>query len=175
VVLDSLASELAASHLIELGHRRIGSIAGPAVVDPARRRAEAFAAKAASEGIGNVQQVHEAFNYAGGAHGAALLFSQPDPPTAIYTHSVAQAFGALAELSDRGVRVPDDVSLIAYDDMDLANYTRPALTTIRAPLAELGVVAVDALCAQLEGSVPADRVIDHLPALVIRESTAAPR
>jgi DNA-binding LacI/PurR family transcriptional regulator len=175
VLLDSLASEMAAVHLIALGHRRIGSIAGPAMVDPARRRAEAFAAKAASEGIGDVQQVHEAFNYAGGAHGAATLLSQPQPPTAIYTHSVAQAFGALAELDDRGVRVPYEVSLIAYDDMDLANYTRPALTTIRAPLAELGVAAVDALCAQLEGSSPGDRVVDHLPALVVRNSTAPPR
>lgn len=88
--------------------------------------------------------------------------------------SLGQAIGLLRGLHVRGLSVPGDVSVVAYDDFPIAAATIPALTTIAMPLEELGAVAVDELIAQLDGRVPRDVVIPTEPRGVVRESTAPP-
>jgi LacI family transcriptional regulator len=73
-----------------------------------------------------------------------------------------------------GLRLPDDLSVIAYDEMPLADYLRPPLTTIRMPLAELGAAAVEALVSQLSGEEPRDVTVPQKPEVVVRNSTAPP-
>ena len=88
--------------------------------------------------------------------------------------TLAQAVGALHEAAQLRLRVPEDLSLVTYDDMPLADYLRPPLTTIRMPLSELGAAAVDALVEQLLGGEPRDVVVPGEPEVVVRSSTAPP-
>ena len=89
--------------------------------------------------------------------------------------SLSQAVGVLHDFRSRGIRVPADVSLIAYDDMPLAGYLNPPLDTVAMPLEEMGRTAVRALVAQVSGEPPIDIVVPTLPRLVLRGSTTATR
>ena len=102
-----------------------------------------------------------------------LLRANPDI-TAIYASSIGQGIGTIHAAWRLGLTVPDDLSVIAYDDLPLANYTVPPLTTIRVPLERLGAAGLDALAAQLAGEKPGDIVIPVEPVVVIRASTAPP-
>lgn len=174
VTLDvGLASRLAVDHLVSLGHRRIVHLAGPDDVAPSRERRLAFEAAVTERGLEDLPVIESGFLEAEGraAVGAVLLAD----PTAVVTSSLGQAIGVLRGLHERGVRVPGDVSVVAYDDFPLAAATIPALTTVAMPLDELGAAAVDALLAQLAGEPPTDVAVATAPRLVIRESTAPPR
>jgi LacI family transcriptional regulator len=95
-------------------------------------------------------------------------------PTAVFAANDAMAIGCLAALRSRGLRVPDDLSLVGFDDIPIARYLTPALTTVQVPIAEIGGRALDRLVAVMQGvSEPKHEVIE--PTLAIRASTAAPR
>ena len=97
------------------------------------------------------------------------------PPTGIFISNLNQAIGALCGARRRGIRVPDDVSLVSYDDDPLAEFLEVALTTIRMPLVELGIAAIGALADQIGGSACRyDLEIATIPELVVRASTASP-
>ncbi len=168
------ASWLAVERLVDLGHKVIAHIAGPAEVETARMRAAAFTAAARAAGVA-APVVHVPFGEAGGALGAAQQFDARDDITAVFTSSLSQAVGVLHDFRSRGVRVPDDVSLIAYDEMPLAGYLNPPLDTVAMPLEEMGRTAVRALVAQVDGEAPTDIVVPTLPRLVLRGSTIATR
>lgn len=170
VTMDvSAASRLAVDHLRGLGHRRIVHLAGPPNIEPSAVRSRAFAEAIGSAGLPLLDVTHADFAE------AAAYQAMPDllrsTPTAIYTSSLGQGIGALRALADAGIRVPQDMSIIAFDDFPVADYVVPRLTAIRMPLLELGAAAVDALVAQLDGGEPADVTIDLPGTLVIREST----
>lgn len=167
------ASRLAVAYLGELGHRRIAHLAGPRVIEPSTARADAFRDAIAAAGLASLPIVHSDFSETS-AYAAArpLLDSRP---TAIYTSSIGQAIGLLRALADEGVRVPHDVSVLAFDDFPVADYTIPSLTAIAMPLLELGAAGVDALVAQLDGEAPRDVTIPTVPRLVERGSTAPVR
>jgi LacI family transcriptional regulator len=174
VTLDvGSASRLAVEHLAGLGHRRIVHLAGPTDVAPSRERRLAFEAAIAERGLDNLPAVESGFLEAEGREAVASVLRAE--PTAVVTSSLGQAIGLLRGMHERGVRVPDDVSVVAYDDFPLAAATIPALTTVAMPLDELGAAAVDALLAQLAGEPPTDVSVATAPRLVIRESTAPPR
>ena len=174
VMDDARGSEAALRHLVELGHWRIGHVAGPSELDPARRRAESFAAHAASLGLADAPIEVGDFSERGGAGAAVRLLERSPSLTALYVSTLAQAVGVLDGAWRLGLRVPEDLSLVTYDDMPLADYLRPPVTTVRMPLSELGAAAVDALIAQLLGSEPSDIVIETHPTVVARSSTAPP-
>lgn len=174
VVDEAGASAAALAHLVELGHERIGHVAGPQRLDTARRRTAGFVAAAKRHGLA-VEVEQSDFGETGGAEAAAALLARAPRLTALYTSTLSQAVGAYHTIWRCGLAVPGDLSLVGYDDMPLAEYLRPPLTTVRAPLDELGAVAVDALVDQVLGGEPRDVTIETAPEIVVRASTGAPR
>lgn len=167
------ASRLAVEYLGALGHRRIAHLAGPPVIEPSTARADAFRGAIAAAGLAELPVVHSDFSEASAYAAARAILDVR--PTAVYTSSIGQAIGLLRALADEGVRVPDDVSVLAFDDFPVAAFTTPSLTAIAMPLLELGAAGVDALVAQLDGAAPHDVTIPTIPRLVERGSTGPVR
>lgn len=175
VVMDEAqASAAALAHLAGLGHRRIGHVAGPRSLDTARRRTAGFLKAAAANGV-EVEVAEGDFGEGGGAAAARVLLKRSPGLTALYTSTLSQAVGVYHATWELGLDVPEDLSLVGYDDMPLADYLRPPLTTVRTPLGELGAAAVDALVDQLLGGEPRNVVVGTDPEVVVRASTAAPQ
>nr|WP_281370321.1 substrate-binding domain-containing protein [Microbacterium pseudoresistens] len=168
------SSELAVDHLVSLGHRRIGHIAGPADIWPSKERQDTFAAVIDRANGCEGTVVSTNFSEEGGKEGFAYLYDAHDV-TAIYTSSLAQGIGALAEASRRGIAVPDDLSIIANDDFPVAAYTSPPLTTIQTPLFEMGRVGAHALVDQILSGEHRDHVVSDDPVVILRQSTAVHR
>jgi LacI family transcriptional regulator len=175
VTLDvAEASRLAVAHLAGLGHERIGHVAGPRGVQSARLREAAFRAEIAMRGLPAPAVANSAFTPGGGAKaGAKLLDGAPDT-TAIFTSSLAQAIGLLHEARGRRRAVPATLSVIAYDDVPVAAYLDPPVTTIAMPLAALGAEGVDILVGMLAGRPARSEVLGSVPELVLRASTGPP-
>jgi DNA-binding LacI/PurR family transcriptional regulator len=175
VTLDvARASRVAYEHLAGLGHTAIGHVAGPRDVQSARGREEAFVVAAAEHGHAEPPVAHGAFTPSGGTTAGEYLLTQHPGLTAVFTSSLAQAIGLLHAARTLGRAVPADLSVIAYDELPVAAYLAPPLTTVSMPLGELGAAAVDALVELLDGGAPSSRVLGSEPVLVERESTAPP-
>ena len=156
-VLDSLpvpsvgvderaAGEVATRHLIELGHRRIGFVAGPGHYLPTRQKAigREHALRAAGlEPDGLV--AHGEFSVDGGRTAIHALLDRSDPPTGVICSSDLMAIGVLNEALRLGLRVPDELSIVGFDGVDAANWTYPLLTTVEQPIDEIAETAVSAL------------------------------
>ncbi|WP_155360852.1 LacI family DNA-binding transcriptional regulator [Acrocarpospora macrocephala] len=165
------ASELAVEHLTGLGHRRIAHLAGPAEVESGADRLAAFESAIDARGLPLLPPLFGDFTEATGFASARTLLDAE--PTAIFTSSPGQAIGVIRFLTNAGLRVPEEISVIAYGDFPAAGFTVPAVTTIGLPLLELGAAAVDELVAQLDGAPPRDLVIPQEPRLFVRESTGS--
>jgi LacI family transcriptional regulator len=179
IVLDDAKSmRPAVSHLHELGHRSIGYIGGLPGSGPGGRRLQGFLSAAADLGLTVPPDSVLELGFTGpdGRRAARLLVERGDMPTALVVANVDAALGALAELHAHGLRVPDDVSIVALHDVWYADAIWPPITTVKAPLNELGAAAV----ALLIDSQPSDHVVhrvvaDPPPQLTIRQSTAPPK
>lgn len=168
------ASARAVAHLAGLGHVRIGHIAGPRslTANDGRRTGLMDAARAAKLPPPAIE--YGAFSEQGG-HDAVQRLMRAEPGlTAVYTSTLNQAIGALQGLRQLGLDVPGQVSVISYDDLPLAEYLQPPLTTIAMPLVELGRAGIDAICLQLEGKPAQDIVVPAEPQVIVRQSTAPP-
>jgi LacI family transcriptional regulator, galactose operon repressor len=175
VTLDvARASRLAYEYLAGLGHRTIGHVAGPHDVQSARGREEAFLAAAADHGHGEPPVARGAFTPSGGAEAAERLLAEHPEVTAVFTSSLAQAIGLLHVARERGRAVPADLSVIAYDELPVAEYLDPPVTTVAMPLSELGAAAVEILVELLDGREVRSQVLGEEPTVVERESTAPP-
>jgi DNA-binding LacI/PurR family transcriptional regulator len=168
------AGRIAASHLLDLGHTRLAHIAGPLALDTAQRRAAGFNEIVVAAGLEPPTVVEAEFDEASAFAAMGQLMELGSPPTGVFISNLNQAIGALCGARRRGIRVPDDVSLVSYDDDPLAEFLEVALTAIRMPLVELGVAAIGALADQIGGSGPFDLEIATIPELVVRASTAPP-
>jgi LacI family transcriptional regulator len=164
-------------HLLELGHRRIGAITGPPGWVATEARRAGYRAGLAGAGIpfDPALEVASDFERAAGANAAAALLALPEPPTAIFAFNDAIAIGTMRAAHERGVRVPEDLSVIGYDDIAYAQMVGPMLTTVRQPLGELGRTAVNLLLRLLELPASEPRQIELSTRLVVRETTAPPR
>jgi DNA-binding LacI/PurR family transcriptional regulator len=172
---DARATRLAVDYLAELGHERVGHVAGPSGVEPATRRSRAFRAHAAKRGLDASPVQSADLLQTGGAQAASVLLSNDPGITAIYTSSVTQAAGVLSFAWHHGISVPEQLSVIAYADTPLAEALVPPLTAITMPLEKLGRAGVDMLLDQLEGAEPHNVTIRDDLRIVERASTAAPR
>lgn len=168
---DMLASELAVDHLWGLGHRRIGLIAGPRGNRPSDRRVAGFRAALKRRGSDDGYVVHHEYSIEGGTSATAGLLEHH--VTAIIGASDDIALGAIRGIYRHGLRVPEDISVIGYDDAHPLEFTNPPLTTIRQPQDRLAAAAVPLLQRILEGRQADTQELLFDPDLIIRGSTGA--
>lgn len=131
---DWRAAEIAVSHLYDLGHRRIGMLAGPVGNTPADRRVEGFVNAITARGLGDGDEfvVRNHFNSEGGQQAADILLSRD--VTALVASSDEMALGAYRAIARAGLTVPGDISVVGYDDSPFLDFTAPPLTTVRQPI-----------------------------------------
>ena len=165
-------------HLTALGHRRIGFVAGRRLGD-IREREDAYIEFLQERGT-PIQAAY--IQYApndptGGASGLAAILGLAEPPTAVVASTDVLAIGVLFAAHKRAIRVPDDLSVTGFDDIPLAAFSIPALTTVRMPIREMVAAAVEMLIdGDLEPSVPGESSRPILtPSLVVRRSTGPAR
>jgi len=166
----------ATRHLLDLGHRRIAVITGPADVLCSRARVDGYRSALEEAGVELDQSlIRYGDFYVGGGydHGRDLL-GRPDRPTAIFAGSDYTALGVMRAARELGLSVPRDLSVVGYDNLPVAEWTAPMLTTIDQPLAEMAASATKMVIALAGGEAPASLRIDLATELVVRESTAPP-
>ncbi len=169
------AARTAVEHLMDLGHRRIGLICGRTDVnDRAYERRRAYEECLLENGISvDHDLIYECeFDMIEGRSAMAKMLEAENRPTAVFSANDVQAIGAIAACRDRGLVVPDDISIIGFDDLPIARCTVPQLTTIRVPAYEMGERAADALIVSIRTKgniVPSELHTD----LILRESTMA--
>lgn len=165
---------VAARHLLELGHRRIGMINGPAELLCCRARLDGYRAAMDAAGIPvDTELVRTAPLYmAGGLVEATALLALPDPPTAIFTANDLQALGVYEAARVASLRIPHDLSVVGFDDIPLGQWVGPSLTTVRQPLRKMGATAADLVLLIADGRRPEHDRIELATTLVVRASTA---
>ena len=163
----------AVEHLRALGHRRIAFISGPSTLKSARVRRDAFFDCLRRFGIAEHRELIEEGNHKidGGLSAITRLLQRAEPPTAVLASNDLTAIGALRGARQSGLRVPHDVSVVGFDDIDMAQFTEPPLTTIRLLRSELASLACNALFQSIHGNTEGAEFTmgTHL---IIRESTA---
>ncbi len=179
VVIDDVAGGyMATQHLIELGHRRIGYISDP-LDEPfhftsSRDRLQGYRQALVDHGLPVRPEYHQA-----GQHGreqarqmAHALLRLPEPPTAIFAHSDTQALGVIQAAADLGLRIPADLSVIGFDDIEMAEYVH--LTTIRQPLVETGRQGIELLLRAMDDPDLPTTCAELPIELIVRRTTAPP-
>jgi LacI family transcriptional regulator len=169
-------ADQAMRHLLALGHRRIAQITGPRgwVATEDRRRGYHAALGAAGILPDPALEVEAVPEIAPGRAAAEYLLDLPERPTAIFAFNDNIAVGAIQAARARGLRVPEDLSVVGFDDVESATVVTPALTTVRQPLAEMGRTAVSLLNRLLEGQRFETLHVELATRLVVRDSTAPP-
>lgn len=176
---DRAATRLAVTHLVALGHTRIGLALGPRRYVPVQRKTEGFV-QALRERLGTAEDditarlvQHSLYTLEGGQAAAGALLDRDC--TAIVCASDMMALGAVRAARQRGLGVPDDVSVVGFDDSPLIAFTDPPLTTVRKPVTAMGQAAVRALLEEIGGTPAPYGEYVFMPELVVRGSTASAR
>ena len=166
-------TELAIDHLLSLGHERIGHLASNIDGETFRLRRAHLLAKLEGLGLTPGPHVTSAFDFEAAGRAALSLFDAGEPPTAVFCDDDILAGGVYLAARERGLRIPEDVSVIGFDDLPFAKVFSPPLTTIKIDAGELGASAFDLLAALMAGEpAPPGRI---LPVeLLVRESTGPP-
>ncbi len=167
----------ATEHLLSLGHRRIGFIEGPPRLLCSRARLDGHRAALESAGVrvdGELIRQGDFYHQSGFA-GAVDLLALDDPPTAIFASSDQMAFGVYEAVRQAGLRVPEDVSVVGFDDLPEVRWSSPPLTTVRQPLCEMGRLAARTVLHLAQGDTVDSLGIELATDLVVRDSTAPPR
>jgi LacI family transcriptional regulator len=175
VVDNTRGASLVADLFVSLGHRRIGALFGPPWTSTGRDRESGFRRALAAQGVELADELvsRSPFGFDQGQAGVRALLAQPEPPTAIFCGNDVLALGALDGAARLGVHVPEELTVVGFDDIPLASWARVELTTVRCDIARLAAMAAELLLRRI--SRPEDysqRVV--LPAeLVLRRSHAA--
>jgi LacI family transcriptional regulator len=179
VLVDNVRGALDGTrHLIELGHRRIGVIAGPRGLTTGRQRLAGFEQAMGEAGIEVVERYIKVSDYrrdSGEALARELLDERPRP-TAIFTHNNVLAESLLSVLAERALRAPDDVAVITFDDPSWAKLVTPPLTVIQQPAITMGAVAAELLLRRMKSRTdePSPTRIELTPNLIVRGSSGGP-
>jgi LacI family transcriptional regulator len=178
VTNDSRGGARAARHLAELGHRCIAFISGPDTFRSSHERGRGFAEGLAEHGV-TLDPAYirrGAYTFESGVEAATELLALPQRPTAIFAGNDEMAIGVMKAARDAGLRVPEELSIVGFDDLPMASRVWPNLTTVRLPIRDMGRMAAEKLTARSRGLDPATLVQPEVdPSLVVRDSTAEPR
>ncbi|PWW24835.1 LacI family transcriptional regulator [Geodermatophilus normandii] len=166
----------ATDHLAGLGHRRIGFVGGPVPLWSSRARLDGYRAGLGAAGLTvDPELVLEGdFGYASGFARAEQLLRLPDRPTAVFAANDQMALGVYEAARRRGLRVPEDLSVVGFDDLPLAQWSSPPLTTVHQPLAQMGMLAARTVLRLMQGEPVEGPRIELATRLVVRDSTAPP-
>ncbi|HUY45795.1 MAG TPA: LacI family DNA-binding transcriptional regulator [Streptosporangiaceae bacterium] len=164
----------ATEHLLALGHRRIGTITGTPAVLCSQARLDGYRAALERAGIPVDPQIvaNGDFHYESALAAASALLDLPDPPTAIFAASDVTAMGVYEAARQHQLRLPEHLSVVGFDDVPMAQWVSPPLTTLHQPLAEMAALATRTLLAG--DSIGFDHRIELATRLVVRSSTQAP-
>lgn len=174
IVVDySMGIGEAADHLYELGHRRIGFVSGPPQLKSAQIRRSAFLSSLRHYQLSEDLVVEGDHRVAGGLDAMNRLLSLPDPPTAVLASNDLTAVGMMRAMRKAGLRVPEDISIVGFDDIGLAEFTDPPLTTVRLPRRQIAECAFEAVVSDMNAPEWKNEyaIETHL---VIRETTCRP-
>jgi DNA-binding LacI/PurR family transcriptional regulator len=176
VTIDNrLAAYEMTEYLIGLGHRRIAFIAGPSVLSTSALRQEGYREAMQQHNIPiDIDLLLESdFTYEDGLRLADQILTRNPLPTAIFGSNDVVAIGCLVRLQQRGIRVPDQISVTGFDDIAAAQYVNPPLTTVRVPMQEMGEIGVRQLLSAMRSDKPlaSPHWLPH--ELIVRTSTAA--
>lgn len=166
----------ATRYLLGLGHRRIGLIAGPESVLCSRARLDGYRAAMDEAGV-EVDPVlvrYGNFHVQDGTTEGRSLLRLADPPTAIFAGNDLQALGVYQAAREAGLHIPDDLSVVGFDDLPVAAWVGPPLTTVRQPLVQMAMAAANLALDLARGEQPSQTRVELATELVIRESTAPP-
>jgi len=167
----------ATGHLLGLGHRRIGAITGPIEVLCSLARLDGYRSALERAGVAFDQALvgYGDFQHEGGFARAVELLGLSEPPTAIFAGSDQQAFGVYEAARRHGLRIPEDLSVVGFDELPVTRWASPPLTTVRQPLAEMGSAAAQMLGELIEGLPLRSNRLELSTELIVRESTAVPK
>ncbi|MCL5075695.1 MAG: LacI family transcriptional regulator [Chloroflexi bacterium] len=174
---NTQGARAATEHLIRLGHRRIAFIARPFPMTHSAGRLHGYRLALEQHGLPFVEEmvVHGGFRYPAGEEAMQHLLSLKPPITAVLAYNDIMAIGALKAISDRGLSVPRDISVVGFDDIPPAAYTDPPLTTVAMPKVEMGRIAAQRLMQMVDSGPGAEKKDIVLEThLVVRGSTAPP-
>ncbi|MGO4180330.1 LacI family DNA-binding transcriptional regulator [Paenibacillus sp. TAF43_2] len=160
----------ATKHLLELGHTLIGHLTGPEHFLSVRQRKQGFERALKEAGVQPLILTHTRFGIRNGFEVARQWISSGQIPTAVFAGDDGLAFGLMEALKSEGYRIPEDISIIGYDDQGFANEIHPRLTTIRQPMEEMGKQAARQLLNLIRGSKHNSSILLQ-PDLIVREST----
>lgn len=168
----------ATRHLIELGHRRIGAISGPSRMMCSRARVDGYRAALETAGLPVAPDLIKAgdFHHETGYRLGLELLRRPDRPTAVFAGNDLQALGLYEAARELGLRVPEDLSVVGFDDLPVARWVGPPLTTVRQPLMEMAEAAARLVLdlGRQDGGPSAATRVELATSLVVRSSTGAP-
>jgi LacI family transcriptional regulator, xylobiose transport system transcriptional regulator len=167
----------ATRHLLALGHRRIGVIGGPEDILCSRARLDGYRAAMDAAGVPVDPTLisHGHFHVEEGIEKGRALLGLPEPPTAIFAGNDLQALGVYQAARERRLHIPEDLSVIGFDDLPVAQWVGPPLTTVRQPLVDMAVAASELVLAMARGEAPVQTRLELTTELVVRESTAPPK
>ncbi|BEP59987.1 LacI family DNA-binding transcriptional regulator [Variovorax sp. V213] len=166
---------LAVRHLLSLGHKRIACIGGPVGVMPSEQRIEGWRMALAEAGAtpnADALLWRGGFTSQGGYEAMHAILRTEHAPSAVFVCNDLMAIGALRAAHESGVHVPDDLSIVGFDDIELSAYTSPPLTTVAQPKERIGALAVDMLLERVGGKRRDARKVVLQPELRVRASTA---
>jgi LacI family transcriptional regulator len=168
-----LGGEIATRHLIDKGYTRIACITGPLDKTPSRQRLEGYrnAMRAAGLGIAPDYEIVADFEFSGGFTAMNRLLALENPPHAVFSGNDAMALGAYQALWQAGLSVPGDMAIVGYDDIELARYMTPPLTTVHQAKDELGELAIDVLIHRMAQPSLGQQRLQLTPELIVRGST----
>jgi DNA-binding LacI/PurR family transcriptional regulator len=167
----------ATRHQLGLGHSRIGVISGPPEILCSRARLDGYRAAMDAAGVPVDPDLirHGAFHVNEGVQEGRALLDLADPPTAIFAGNDLQAFGVYQAARELRLHIPEDLSVVGFDDLPVASWVGPPLTTIRQPLFQMAVTAARQVLMLARGEKPSQTRVELATELVVRESTAPPR
>jgi len=176
VAADNLqGGYLATQHLISLGHKRIGCITGPSGINPSARRITGYqqALRDANLVVEPELIVSGDFHPESGWKLGRTMLSEKNAPKAIFACNDLMAMGVLRAATELGLQVPGDLAMVGYDDIELASYTNPPLTTVKQPKFEMGVAALNFLISRIQNKQSAPQSVLLPVSMVIRSSCGA--